>query len=320
MSSGTAVKRTTIGGQAVIEGIMMRGPHKICVSIRTPQGDIQNQMLDEKTGKRPLVLRLPIIRGVCGFVDSLRAGYKSISIAAEIASAGEEDEPKEKEKEEEKKNGLYNVIMSIAMVAGIVVALFLFLWVPARLFGAVNGWTGYSITGWKAVFEGVVKIIVFLAYITGITFMPDIKRMFMYHGAEHKTIFCYEAGDELTVENVRWRRRFHPRCGTSFLILMLLVSIVVDVIILAIFPALNANSLRMLWVAVKVILIPIVVGLGFELIRVCGRHDNIVTKIISAPGMWLQRITTKEPTDDMIEVAIAALKEVIPENAADDVW
>lgn len=173
-------------------------------------------------------------------------------------------------------------------------------------------------TAYQAAFEGVLKIIIFVIYLILVSQMKDIKRVFMYHGAEHKTIFCYEHGNELTVENVRKEKRFHPRCGTSFLILMLIVSIIFYMIIARIFPDLASNIV--LWMLIRIACLPLLVGVGFELIKFCGRHDNFVTKIISAPGVWLQRITTKEPDDSMIEVAIEAMTAVIPENSEDDRW
>ncbi|MBQ2319010.1 MAG: DUF1385 domain-containing protein, partial [Clostridia bacterium] len=160
--------------------------------------------------------------------------------------------------------------------------------------------------------------LIFIIYVAIVSQMKDIKRVFMYHGAEHKTIFCYEHGKELTVENVRTERRFHPRCGTSFLILMLIVSIVFYSIIAKIFPSIAAN--RFIWMTLKIVCLPIIVGLGYELIKLCGRHDNFFTRIIAAPGVWVQRLTTKEPDDSMIEVAITAMSAVIPENDEDDKW
>ena len=163
-----------------------------------------------------------------------------------------------------------------------------------------------------------MRMIIFVVYIWLVSKIPDIKRVFMYHGAEHKTIFCYEAGLELTPENAAKQKRFHPRCGTSFMILMLVVSILISSVVMLIYPPIT--SIRWLWVLVKLLLVPITVGLGYELIRICGRYDNLLTRIISAPGMWLQRLTTVEPEDDMLEVAIVALTAVIPENENDDNW
>ena len=210
------------------------------------------------------------------------------------------------------------VIGAISMVLGIGLAVALFIYLPNLLFGYVNSLTGEKITAFQATFEGVLKILIFIIYVAIVSQMKDIKRVFMYHGAEHKTIFCYEHGKELTVENVRTERRFHPRCGTSFLILMLIVSIVFYSIIAKIFPSIAAN--RLIWMTLKIVCLPIIVGLGYELIKLCGRYDNFFTRIIAAPGVWVQRLTTKEPDDSMIEVAITAMSAVIPENDEDDKW
>ena len=210
------------------------------------------------------------------------------------------------------------IIGAISMVFGIALALALFFYLPSLIFKYVNHLAGGQMTAYQAAFEGVLKIIIFVIYLILVSQMKDIKRVFMYHGAEHKTIFCYEHGNELTVENVRKEKRFHPRCGTSFLILMLIVSIIFYMIIARIFPDLASNIV--LWMLIRIACLPLLVGIGFELIKFCGRHDNFITKIISAPGVWLQRITTKEPDDSMIEVAIEAMTAVIPENSEDDRW
>ena len=222
-------------------------------------------------------------------------------------------------KKKEENSAFWGVIMAVSSVLGVALAVFLFLYMPAFLFDLINSGTRGAVTAWRPVIEGVMKIALFVGYLSVVTMMRDIKRMFQYHGAEHKAIFCYESGKELTVENVRGFKRFHPRCGTSFMILMLLVSIVVAAVILHFFPLLK--DLRILWVFIKlVVIMPLTCALGYELLRVCGRHENILTKIVSAPGMWVQRLTTKEPDDSMIEVAINALNGVIPENANADSW
>lgn len=311
---------TTIGGQALIEGIMMRGPKKTALAVRLPDGKIDITYLDftSVTTKNRL-LRLPIIRGVINFAESMIQGFKAISISAEKSGFTEEQTEKPKTEQEKKKDSAFlGVIMTVASIFAVVLSIGLFVYLPALAFDRLNLIFGKSISGWAPVFEGIIKVIILVAYMAAISLMKDIKRVFMYHGAEHKTIFCYESGDELTVENVRHRPRFHPRCGTSFLILMVLVSIVFSFIITALFPQLRETTA--LWVAIRILLIPFICGIGYELIKFCGRQDNISTKIISAPGMWLQRITTKEPDDSMIEIAIAAMKEVIPENSEDSKW
>ncbi|HBF15212.1 MAG TPA: DUF1385 domain-containing protein [Clostridiales bacterium] len=340
-----------------MEGIMMRGPKMTAMAVRDPQGNIVIEERETKGVKRPKICRLPIIRGIFGYIDSMTVGYKCLMRSAELAGLEDAVEKKpdterddgwtrvtpegadpvpeaektpaedeKKEKEEEKK--LPQWVMSVMMVASVVLSLALavgiFVVVPMLLFrllpeGARNTGSPALDSLIKSAFEGVIKIALLVAYMGAISLMKDIRRTFMYHGAEHKTIFCYEAGLPLTVENVRRQRRFHPRCGTSFLILMLIVSIFtsffIDPISIAIGGSVLPTALR---VVVKLALIPLIVGLGYELIKLAGRHDNLFTKIISAPGMWLQHVTVFEPTDDMIECAIAAVKRVIPDDGSDN--
>ena len=236
-------------------------------------------------------------------------------VATEASAETADTAPAEKKKES---GILMAIIGAISMVFGIAVALVLFFYLPSLVFKYINHLAGGQMTAYQAAFEGVLKIIIFVIYLLLVSQMKDIKRVFMYHGAEHKTIFCYEHGNELTVENIRKEKRFHPRCGTSFLILMLIVSIIFYMIIARVFPSLAKNIV--LWMLIRIACLPLLVGIGFELIKFCGRHDNFVTRIISAPGVWLQRITTKEPDDSMIEVAIEAMTAVIPENSEDDRW
>lgn len=309
-------KATTIGGQALIEGIMMKGPDKTALSIRLPDGEIDTSCMKERRLKdRYKILGIPIIRGSVAFVESMISGYKALMISAEKSGYAE----LEQEQGTSKNLGrLLDVIMIAAAVLGILLAVVLFTWLPAFLFNLIDRAAGHSITGLRTLFEGIFKMIIFVAYIAAVSLMKDIKRIFMYHGAEHKAIFCYEKGEELTVENVRQNKRFHPRCGTSFMILMLIVGIIVSGSISHLFPVLTRQLY--IWVPVRLLLIPLICGIGYELTRFCGRYDNILTRIISAPGMWLQRITTKEPDDGMIEVAITALKAVIPDDPESDRW
>lgn len=406
MSKEKCCKKTSIGGQALIEGIMMRGPHKTVMSVRKNDGQIVSENLNTTSLKdKCAFFGLPIIRGSVSMVESLVFGYKALMRSADLSGMLEEEEAQKKAKAEEKsaknakveeestaeiaaetvvdvsettaeldeivtdadettddetvaesadesaadavavdgetdyvveasaeadapiekktekksENGiLMAIIGAISMVFGIALALALFFYLPSLIFKYVNHLAGGQMTSYQAAFEGVLKIIIFVIYLILVSQMKDIKRVFMYHGAEHKTIFCYEHGNELTVENVRKEKRFHPRCGTSFLILMLIVSIIFYMIIARIFPDLASNIA--LWTLIRIACLPLLVGIGFELIKFCGRHDNFVTKIISAPGVWLQRITTKEPDDSMIEVAIEAMTAVIPENSEDDRW
>ncbi len=336
----SCAKKTSIGGQALIEGTMMRGPKKSAMAVRNPEGEIVLEKWENKQSKRPKVLKLPLIRGLFNFIDSMKEGYRCLMRSAEIAGL-EEEEPKKSKKEaaestqesnvekakEEKKDSsaLMTVIMVIATVLGVALAVFLFILLPTYIykwtanllpFLRPDGTAAASLV--KSVFEGVLRIVLIVAYMLLVTLMKDIRRTFMYHGAEHKTIFCYESGLELTVENVRKQRRFHPRCGTSFLILMLLVGILISFFIDPIFIA-TTGSVPPTFVRalIKLALLPLTMGIGYELIKLAGRHQNLFTRIISAPGMWLQHITVLEPTDDMIECAIKAFVEVIPEDESD---
>lgn len=324
-------KRTSIGGQALIEGIMMRGPKRTVMAVRKKDGSID---ISERTGKnfkdKCFLFKWPIFRGVVGFVESMVTGYKAMMDSAEISGYLDEIEEEESntakepgteekpEKTEDKKSHLMTVIMIIATVLAVILCVGLFIYLPSLVFKGVNWLAGGVLSPIQSLFEGILKIIIFLGYMIAVSCMKDIKRVFQYHGAEHKTIFCYEAGLPLTVENIRKQRRFHPRCGTSFMILMLIVSIFTTFIIDWIFPWLKT----VLWLRtiIKLLLIPVVCGIGYELIKICGRCDNIVTRIIAAPGLWIQRITVKEPDDSMIEIAIAAMNEVIPENEDEDKW
>ena len=305
-------KKTSIGGQALIEGIMMKGPDKTCIAVRKPDGEIELEYMKEKHLKdKYAFFGLPVIRGVVAFIESMISGYKALMISAEKSGFDDEES-------KEDGNKPFGVLMVVASVLGVAIALTLFMWAPARIFDLLKYAVGEGIAPLRSVFEGTLKILIFVAYIYFVSKTKDIKRVFMYHGAEHKTIFCYECGGDLTPEKAKNFKRFHPRCGTSFLILMLLVSIIVNGIIANLFPAITLN--RILWVAIKILLVPLICGLGYELIKICGKYDNLLTRIISAPGMWLQRLTTKEPDDDMLEVAIAALEAVIPEDSEKDNW
>ena len=297
--------KTSIGGQALIEGVMMRGPKTTAMAVRNPEGELVIEKWDTEGINKPKILKLPFIRGIFNMIDSLRFGYKCLMRSAEIAGFEEEEK-------ETKSHGLImGLLMTISSVVAVIISIGLFMWLPAKL---------YELTGLskdsrflRSAFEGVVKIIIFILYLLLTLLMKDIRRTFSYHGAEHKTIFCYEAGLPLTVENVRKQRRFYPRCGTSFLILVLLVGIFVSMIIPASLPAYIRTP-------IKLLLLPVIVGIGYELIKLAGRRDNLFTKIISAPGVWLQHITTREPDDSMIEAAIAAMNEVVTGNPEDDKW
>lgn len=309
---------TSIGGQALIEGIMMRGPKQTSVAVRLPDGTISTDYLEAKYLRdRFPILRKPFLRGIASFIESMQVGYKALSYSAEKSGLDDEEdeEPSKFDQWLTRTFGdkIMNVVMGVGAVLGVALAVLLFFvlptWVCTLLSGPIPavGPAGF----WRSLTEGVMRIGIFVLYIALVAQMKEIHRVFEYHGAEHKTIFCYENEEELTVENVRKYRRFHPRCGTSFMIIMLLLGIILGIFIPITQPVLRS--------AVKILCLPLVVSIGFELIRICGKYDNTLTRIIAAPGMWMQRITTKEPDDSMIEVAIDALKAVIPENGEDKV-
>ena len=326
------MKKTSIGGQALLEGIMMRGPKVTAMAVRNPQGEIVLEEEPTRGQTRPKICRLPIIRGVFGMIDSLVGGYKYLMRSAEICGADAEEEEKARAKREKKnaeraKKGLpplegasfseklmNAVLMPLATVLAFALAFVLFFWMPAQLWKWLQPILPGSVANnyfLRALFEGVLKIALFVGYVWATSLMKDIRRTYMYHGAEHKSIFCYEAGLPLTVENVRIQRRFHPRCGTSFLILTLLVSILVTT-----FIRIDSLPLRLL---VKVPTLPLIVGLSYELIKFAGRTDNKLTRIISAPGMALQHLTVFEPEDGMIECAIRAMEKAIPDDGSDEI-
>ena len=330
---------TSIGGSALIEGIMMRGPKRTTVACRIDKDTIHTEDIEIKTlSSRSKFFRLPLIRGIFGMIDSMRLSYKALALSADKAmEAGvvEEEEPSKFEQWLEKKFGdkLMNVLMVIASILGIALAIGLFVFLPNALFdwtlkdlfilkdeqtgqAILNeaGKVQYTLAGQfvKSAFAGILKILLFIGYLLLVSLMKDMRRVFQYHGAEHKTIFCYENEEELTVANVKKQTRFHPRCGTSFLVVTLLVSILVGM-----FIPVAPFGVPILSPIFRLLLVPIMVGLGYEFIKLCGKHDNKLTRFLAAPGLWAQRITTREPDDDMIECAIAAMEAVIPEDGSD---
>lgn len=366
--------KTSIGGQALMEGIMMRGPKKTAMAVWNTKGEMIVEEIEPKATNRPGICKWPLVRGIFGFIDSMALGYKCLMRSAEISGLDDvvEESPKKKKKREEKEakaaaeraenaaetvasadavadasqesaepaqaeNGdkkeeeekLPSWVMTLTMVASVVIAVALaiglFFYLPSKLYELLarfvpffRGENAALNSLWKSLFEGIFKILLLVGYMAAISLMKDIRRTFMYHGAEHKTIFCYEAGLELTVENVRLQKRFHPRCGTSFLILMLLVSMFISFLIDPLSIAIGGKVLQTGWrTLVRLLLFPLVMGIGYELIKFAGRHDNLFTRIISAPGVWLQHLTVFEPDDRMIECAITAVKRVIPEDGSD---
>ena len=324
MKKNSTKKITSIGGSALIEGIMMRGPKRTTVCVRTGENEIYSEDIAITTiPSKCSVFKLPLLRGIAGLIDSMRLSYKSLMLSADKAiEAGEieEEEPSKFEKWLDEKFGdkLVKVLMVISSIFGVAIAIGLFFFLPSFLFDlsanfipAFKG-EGELVVFWKSVFEGILKIVLFLLYIILCSQMTEMKRVFMYHGGEHKTIFCYENEEELTVENVKKQTRFHPRCGTSFMILMLIVGIIIGL-----FIPVAPFGIGFLRPVFKLLLLPLSCGVGYELIKICGKHDNFLTRIIAAPGIWAQRITTKEPDDQMIEVAIKAMKAVIPDDGTD---
>ena len=302
-------KYTSIGGQALIEGIMMKNPQKkTAMAVRKPDKTIDISFINDKSIKdKYAILRLPVIRGVVTYIETMLQGYKTMMKSADISGFTDIEEEIDKPKDPKKESALTAVIMTIGSVLGIALAVVLFLGVPRYAVAGLEWLIGTPFSKVvRAGIEQLIKLVVVVLYMWGVSFMKDIHRVFAYHGAEHKTIFCYEAGLPLTVENVKKQRRFHPRCGPSFLILMILVSMIVSTVVQMIFP--GVYDIAWLWIVAKVLMLPIICGLGYEVLKLCGKYDNVITRIISAPGMWMQRITTKEPEDDMIEIAIAALK------------
>ena len=402
-------KKTSIGGQALMEGIMMRGPEVSAMAVRNTKGEIVLEKFPTETKKRAKFFKLPIVRGLFNYIDSMSMGTKCLLRSAEISGLEEAEEELRREKEAKKaekeakkaaKKGIkpekpvedakfeaiekaivseedaapseeaatasvaddttsaveskepvtekdpandkkkkddtsvtMGILMTVSVILSIALSIGLFFVLPTFVYSGAT----YLIPALKSddlfvnslvqsVFEGVIKLILIIGYMALMTLMKDIKRTFQFHGAEHKTIFCYESGLELTVENVRKQRRFHPRCGTSFLILMIIVSIFIGFFITPLYililgediiQSLGEPLMNVIRSATKVLLIPLIVGIGYELIKLAGKHDNWFTRIISAPGVWLQHITVLEPDDSMIECAIAAMNEVIPEDDSD---
>lgn len=321
-------KITSIGGSALIEGIMMRGPKKVTVALRTGENEIYTEDVEAKSlGDKHKFWKLPLVRGVAGMIDSMRLSYKCLMLSADKAvesGAVEEEEPSKFEKWIDEKLGdkFFSILMVIASVLGVGLAVLLFFFLPTWIFN-FGGWCvntlfpdfslGKEATVlFQSVTEGILKIVIFIVYLLVCSQMNEMKRVFQYHGAEHKAIFCYEANLDLTVENVKKQKRFHPRCGTSFMLLMLIVGIV-----MGLFIPHAPFGITWLRPVIKILLLPLTCGIGYELIKICGKHDNAFTRIIAAPGLWAQRITTKEPDEKMCEIAIEALKAVIPEDGSD---
>ena len=321
--------KTMIGGQALIEGIMMRGPEKDAIAVRGPEG-IKLEVNDRKVRKKGSFATWPLIRGTVNFFDSQVAGVKALMRSVDLSpEEGVEEEPSKLDLWLEKKLGsekFQKVVIGIAVALGLGMSILLFFLLPAIVSGFFDTLIESTVT--LHLIEGLIRIIIFMGYMFLVSRMKEMKRVFAYHGAEHKTIRCYEAGLPLTVENVRKQTRLHPRCGTSFLLVVMVISILVFSVassgLLALIPELEAMRgeflYRLIMVVFKLLLLPPVVAITYEINRWVGRHDNWFTGILSAPGMWLQNFTTNEPDDSMIEVAINAVEAVLPEHEGDDRW
>lgn len=316
---GKEVYKSKIGGQALIEGIMMKGVYTAAMACRLPDGTIDVETWEENNGKNaPWYKKVPFVRGSFNFISSLVSGYKCLMKSAEkqMTEEDEEEEMTRFEKWITEKFGeqLMSIISVVAMIIGVVFSLFLFKFIPTLVTKPLE-----NSTILRTAAEGILKIIIFVGYLAVTSKMKDIRRTYEYHGAEHKTIACLEAHEELTVENIKKHSRFHPRCGTSFLFITLFTSIFVFCFIpsFASYEKAARIGLRLL---IQVILLPLIIGISYELIRLAGNKNNAFTRILSAPGLQIQRLTTREPDDSQIEVAIAAIKPCIPENQEEDVW
>ncbi len=316
------VHKTSVGGQALIEGIMMMGPKGAAISVRTPDGSIDTEMLEVKHIKDKIkFLGWPLIRGVVNYIESMMFGYKCLMISAEKSGLEDIENEEGSSKLDKWFNDHLNkkvmgIITAVASVLGVGLAFLLFFYLPTVVVDFINKAAGESLANFRALFEGIIRMAIFVVYIALVSLMKDIKRTFMYHGAEHKTIFCYEKGLELTVENVRKMSRFHPRCGTSFIFVIIIISVIISSAVSVAFPYLRNQTL--IWMAIKLLILPLITGISYEFIKYAGRHDNLFVRILAAPGLWMQRLTTKEPDDDMIEVALASFKAVITDNKEDD--
>ena len=322
--------KTTIGGQALIEGIMMRGPEKDAIVVR--QGSELNiDVRPRKLTPKKSLWNIPILRGIRGFFDSQVVGVKALMHSADLSPEEDDAEPTKLDLWLEKKLGnekFQQLVIGFAVFMGLAMSIGLFMLLPMLIGNIFDRWVESLLL--IHLIEGLIRIIIFVTYIVLVSKMKQMRRVFAYHGAEHKTIRCYEAGLPLTVENVRKMTRLHPRCGTSFLLVVMILSILVFTVassgLLAVIPALaelreeSALLYKLIMVVFKLLLLPLIVGIAYEINRFVGRHDNWFTRMITGPGMWFQNFTTNEPDDSMIEVGIAAVQAVLPEKEGEDLW
>lgn len=309
------MKRTYIGGQAVLEGVMMKGPKSYALAVRKPDKEIEVKVTEYiSMGERHKGLSIPFVRGVVNFLESLYIGMKTLMDSSEYFE--EEEDKKEKgetlkdktekveaskDKKDDKKSSSDSAYLIGTLIVSLLIAIGIFMLLPAFLANFLYKLTDNNLIVNLA--EGLLRLAIFIGYVAAISFMEDIKRTFMYHGAEHKTINCLEAGDDLTVENVKKHTRFHKRCGTSFVFIVMIISIFVFMFV----------HTKVMWLRLlsRIILIPVIAGLSYEFIRYAGKHSNVCSRVLSAPGLWVQRLTTKEPDDSMIEVAIKSVEGVV---------
>ena len=320
--------KTMIGGQALIEGIMMRGPEKDAIVVRTKDGltvDVKPRQVRPKNSP----LNLPFIRGVCNFFDSQLVGVKALMHSADLSPEESQEQPSKLDAWLEKKLGnekFQKFVLGCAVAMGLGFSILLFFLLPMVVSSFFDGWIKSTLA--LNLLEGLVRMALFVGYMLLVSRMQEMKRVFAYHGAEHKTIRCYEAGLPLTVENVKKQTRLHPRCGTSFLLVVMILSILVfsvaSSLLLTVIPGLEAMRgtflFRLIMIVCKLLLLPLVVSISYEINRLVGRYDNWFTRIMTAPGMWFQNFTTNEPDESMMEVGIAALEAVIPEQEGADRW
>lgn len=301
-----------------MEGILMRGPKKDCIALRLPDGTIELKTDDKPQKKNSFIYKIPILRGIFVFISSMITGYKALMYSAEKTADLElDEEPSKLDKwlEAHFSGAVMTVIGIISLVFGLALSIVLFKFLPTLAVKGIDLVCGGKLVSdlkfLASVIEGIIKMAIFVLYVWAVSFMKDIRITYQYHGAEHKTISCYEAGDELTPENARKYSRQHPRCGTSFMFLSIFVGIVVNFFI----------TWTNVWarLGISLLLLPITMGLGYEAIKLCGKHNNAFTRAIAAPGKWIQLVTTKEPNDRQLEVAIAAIKAVIPEDGSDKI-
>ena len=320
--------KTTIGGQALIEGIMMRGPKKDAIVIRKNE-ELVVEVSDRKLPSEKSIKKWPFLRGMFTFFDSQVTGVKALMRSADLAPEESQTEPSKFDKWLEKKLGnekFQKAIVGVSVFLGLAMSIGLFFLLPAVIVGFLDQWIPNTLV--LNLVEGLVRMTIFMGYMLLVSRMKEMKRVFAYHGAEHKTIRCYEAGLPLTVENVRLQTRLHPRCGTSFLLVVMVISILVfslaSTLLLTLIPGLAAMQgsflYRLIMIVCKLLLLPIVVSITYEINRWVGKHDNWLTRILAAPGMWMQKFTTNEPDDDMIRVGIAAVEAVLPEEEGEDRW